>query len=145
MKKSLAIIAVLQFFLAAYTFTYQPKFFMELKNISGGEGYGRLEAERMKFMPGLRSIGIDFFRLKPDTVYSVWLVNERGERAPAGVDRSHFKTDAAGKGRFVTTTYDDRLSRWRYIEVYSHPGGDPANTQDMVAELRGDLVYGRRS
>ncbi|GEM_PF-2695480 len=143
MGKRLLVLAVLHFFLAAYAFSYQPRFFMELEDVSGGQGYGRLESERMKFMPGLRSMEINFFRLKPDTVYSVWFANERGERAPAGVDGNHFRTDAGGKGRYVTTTYDDRLSQWRYIEVYSHPGGDPSNTRDMVAELRGDLVYGR--
>lgn len=145
MRKSLIAIAISYFFLAAYTYGYQPRFFMQLEDISGGEGYGRLEAERMQFMPGQRSLEMDFFRLKPNAVYSVWFANNRGERTPAGVDRNHFRTDGGGKGRYLTTTYDDLLSKWRYIEVYYHPGGDPADTREMVAELRGDLVYGRLS
>ena len=118
---------------------------MQLKDVLGGGAYGKAELDRMALMPGSMSLGINFYRLKPHTVYSVWYTNEKGERAPAGVDRSSFTTDGGGKGRYVTSVYADYLDDWRYIEVFEHPDGDPANTKDMTAALKGDLVYGRSS
>lgn len=105
---------------------------------------GEAEIEWMEFMPGQRAVGINVYRLQPNSLYTVWFANELPltVRAPAGIDTNYFKTDANGNGRYVTTSSDYELRKWRYIEVGYHPDRNPVNTKDMVVVLIGDLKYG---
>lgn len=118
--------------------------FLELK---GPSGNGEVEIAPMQSrgMPRLRTMGVDVYGLQPNSVYSVWYTNEKGERKPAGVDTNHFKTDASGKGRYVTSVYEDVLDDWRYLEIMLHPDGNPRNTAGITSALKGDLVYGTHS
>jgi hypothetical protein len=119
--------------------------FVDLKDASGGSASGEVLIERQAMMPNLRTLGVTAYGLKPGSVYSVWYVNEQAERSPIGVKMNHFSTDGAGKGRYVTSVYEDVLDDWRYIDVMLHPDGNPKNTGGMMPALRGDLVYGYHS
>ncbi|CAG0926766.1 hypothetical protein PLCT1_00157 [Planctomycetaceae bacterium] len=132
------------FFIAAF---FGPaKRALELKDVSGGSASGEVLIEPLQSrMPRLRTVGIIVYGLKPASVYSVWYADGKGQRTAAGVDTNHFKTDASGKGRYVTSVYEDVLDDWRYIEVMLHADGDPKNTAGMTGALRGDLVYGTHS
>lgn len=136
--------AVLYFLVAGFTWGagagYQAPYDMKLEDVRGGESYARVEFERLKYMEGNLSMGINFYRLEPNTVYTVWYAKENGEKAPAGVDSNVFRTDGGGKGRYVTSVDAYYLDDWDNIEVYAHPDGNPANTQDMVAALKGELL-----
>lgn len=105
---------------------------------------GEVEIEWMEFMPGQRAVGVNVYRLEASSVYTVWFANElpRTKRAAAGIGTNYFRTDAKGNGRYVTTSSDHELSKWRYIEIGYHPDKDPRNTKDMVIVLIGDLKYG---
>lgn len=119
------------------------KRYLELSDQTGGAAEGQVEIEPMRRgMPRLSNLAITFRGLKPDSVYSVWYSNERGERSPAGVETNHFRTDASGKGRYITSVYEDVLDDWRFLEVMLHPDGNPKNTAGMTIALKGDLVYG---
>jgi hypothetical protein len=115
---------------------------VDLKDASGGSASGEVLIERQDKMPNLRTLGVTVNGLKPGSVYSVWYANEQAQRSPIGVETNHFTTDAAGKGSYVTSVYEDVVDDWRYIDVMLHPDGNPKNTGGMMPALRGDIVYG---
>lgn len=119
------------------------KRYLELK---GPTGSGQVEIEPLgRSTPRLRNMAVTVHDLEPNALYSVWYTSERGERKAAGVETNTFKTDASGKGRFVTSVYEDVLDDWRYLEVMHHPSGDPKETTGLTSALKGDLVYGTHS
>jgi hypothetical protein len=118
---------------------------VDLKDASGGSASGEVLIERQDKMPNLRTLGVTAQGLKPGSVYSVWYADEQAQRSPVGVQTNHFTTDGAGKGRYVTSVYEDVVDDWRYIDVMLHPDGNPKNTGGMMPALRGDLVYGYHS
>lgn len=118
--------------------------FLELKGPSGS-GEVEISPDQSRGMPRLRTMGVNVSGLQPNSVYSVWYADEKGQRSSAGVETNHFSTDAGGKGRFVTSVYEDVLDDWRYLEVMLHPDGNPKNTGGMTPALKGDLVYGTHS
>lgn len=129
-------------------YTYPARKIVPLNDEIRQGASGEAVFEKMGIAPGQRSVGIDLFGLKPDAIYSVWLEKngEKRERMPLGVDINHFKTNASGKGRYVTTASEyDVEYNWDYLIINYHPDGDPKNTENMVTELRGDLKYGYHS
>lgn len=122
------------------------KRFLDLKDTAGGGASGEAAIEPFEsMMPDLRTLGIIVYGLKPASVYSLWYEDENGKREAAGVETSHFRTDGAGKARYVTTVYEYEIDDWRYLVVMHHPDGDPKNTAAMTPVLRGDMVYGAHS
>lgn len=150
-KGAFALLLVL---LAAGTATayYASKRFVPLHDVQAAGASGEALIDTYgSWMPGERVIGIDIYHLKPNSVYTVWLVNtdtdsyRKAGRLPLGIDTNSFKTDGAGNGRDATTANEYDLENWRFIEVNYHPDGDPRNTKDMVTVLQGDMVYGYHS
>jgi len=122
------------------------KRFVDLKDLTDGGASGEATIEPFEsMMPELRTLGIIVYGLKPASVYSLWYEDESGKREMAGVDTSHFRTDGAGKARYITTVYEYEIDDWRYLVVMHHPDGDPKNTAGMTPVLRGDMVYGAHS
>ncbi|HEY4706671.1 MAG TPA: hypothetical protein VII64_04355 [Thermodesulfobacteriota bacterium] len=142
-KRAVFSMAVLYFLLSGFTWgggDYRTPYDMRLEDVRGGQSYARVEFESMTYMPGNLSMGINFYGLEPNTLYTVWYANEKGERAPAGVSGNVFRTDGGGKGRYVTSVDAYYLDDWDNIEVYAHPDGNPSNTMGMVAVLKGELL-----
>ncbi len=140
------VIPVLAAFILLTAYNGGAKRYLDLKDVSGGGASGEVLIEPQQArMPKLRTVGVTVYNLKPGSVYSVWYADEKGQRSPAGVETNHFTTDAGGKGRYVTSAYEDVLDDWRYLDVMLHPDGNPKNTGGMVEALRGDLVYGTHS
>lgn len=84
-----------------------------------------------------RILGIDVFRLKPNSIYSVWLVHTRydNKRVPAGLTGQNFlKTDGSGNAHYSDYTDEYKLD-WTTVEIAYHPDGDIKNTKDMVVVL----------
>jgi hypothetical protein len=126
---------------------YGLKRFVPLKDVRAGGASGEALIEPYgSEMPGQRVFSINVYHLKPSSVYTVWLLNEYGpgqrQTYFLGVGTNSFRTNADGKGRYVTTTNEYDIEYWRFIEVDYHPDNDPRNTKDMVPVLQGDLVYG---
>ncbi len=131
---------------------YGFKRFIPLHDVRAAGASGEVLIEPYgSWMPGERVIGIDMYHLKPNSVYTVWLVNTNTDaygkagRRPLGIDTNSFRTDGAGNGRYATTANEYDLEYWRFIEVDYHPDGDPRNTKDMEIVLKGDMVYGYHS
>lgn len=151
LKGALALLLVL-FAAGTATAYYGFKRFVPLHDVraAGASGEALIDTYG-SWMPGERVIGIDVYRLKPNSVYTVWLVNtdtdayRKAGRMPLGIDTNSFRTDGKGLGRYATTANEYDLERWRFIEVDYHPDGDPGNTKDMVTVLQGDMVYGFHS
>lgn len=146
MKKNIRFVAafllVTVFTASAWTVIGEPvRRPVALIDQTGQGASGEVLFERMDFMPGLSSMGITAYNLRPGSAYSVWFSDGKGTLSPAGVETNTFRTDGSGKGRYVTTVYEDVLDDWRYIVINLHPDGDPANTKEMKTALRGDLDY----
>lgn len=141
------IMALLVLFTSAVSQAFYDRRFVPLKDPSGAGGSGEITIERQSFMYGQRSVGVNVFRLKPNSTYTVWVYNEMPApaRQALGIDVNDFRTDGAGNGRYVTTSNEYDLNYWRFIDIYYHPDNDPKNTRDMVLALRGDLKYGWHS
>lgn len=142
-KRAVFSVAVLYFLVAGFTWgagDYGAPYDMRLEDVRGAQSYARVEFDSTRYMPGNLNMGINFFRLEPNTLYSVWYAKDSGERAPAGVSGNTFKTDGSGNGRYVTSVDGYYLDDFDNIEVYAHPDGNASNTRDMVAVLKGDLL-----
>jgi len=130
---------------------YNIKRFVPLKDLRSTGAWGEALIETYgSRVPGERVFSVDVYHLKPNSVYTVWLVNEfrPGERTGMyflGVGTNSFRTDANGNGRYVTTTNEYEIEYWRFVEVDYHPDNDPKNTKGMVPVLQGDMIYGFHS
>ena len=104
------------------------------------EGRGEVEITRTSFATPDRLLTVNLHKLKPNSVYSVWLVDKyAGERTPAGLTgQNHLRTDSAGNAVYKDHTSEYRLDR-NTIEIAYHPDGDPGNVKDMVVILRARL------
>ena len=79
--------------------------------------------------------------LKPNAMYTVWVVNMKPkmDRAGVGTGDYAFKSDATGRGQFIGTFPAADLAKWQIIEVAHHPEGNPKNMKSMKVVLTGEL------
>ncbi len=72
--------------------------------------------------------------LKPDSVYTVWLVNVKPKMDMAGLGESDYsvKSDDKGNASYSATIGSADLSKWQLIELAYHPSGDPRNTKELM-------------
>ncbi len=91
--------------------------------------------------PGQKEVTISAQGLKPDSTYTVWLVNEKPKSDMTGLGKGDysFKTDSKGVGRYTATVPESEIGRWDLFEVAYHPDNNPANMKDMKIALKGDL------
>lgn len=79
--------------------------------------------------------------LKPDSVYTVWLVNMKPKMDMTGVGTGDFsfKSDARGNGSYTASVPASELARWQMFEIAYHPDADPMNMKNMGIALMGSL------
>ena len=72
--------------------------------------------------------------LKPNSVYTVWLVNMKPKMDMAGVGEGDysFRSDDKGNASYFATIGSADLSKWQLIELAYHPSGDPKNTKELM-------------
>ncbi len=72
--------------------------------------------------------------LKPDSVYTVWLVNVKPKMDMAGLGESDYsvKSDDKGNASYSATIGSADLSKWQLIELAYHPSGDPRNMKELM-------------
>lgn len=78
------------------------------------EEYGSVDCDRL--------LKVTVFGLKPDSVYSVWIVEKNGEKAAAGINgKNTFKTGPSGEGNY---TYYSALAYlyWHDLRITEGPG-----------------------
>lgn len=80
--------------------------------------------------------------LVPDSVYTVWFVNEEPKVDVEGVGdtgANNFRTDADGKGVFKARVEGSAVEAWQKLEVAYHPEGDPREPANLRIALIGEL------
>lgn len=71
--------------------------------------------------------------LKPNSVYTVWLVNMKPKMDMAGLGEGDysFKSDDKGNASYSATIGSPDFTKWQLIELAYHPSGDPKNMKEM--------------
>jgi hypothetical protein len=79
--------------------------------------------------------------LKPNEVYTVWLVNMKPKMDMAGLGTGDyaFNSDAAGNGTFTATVPGATLDKWQLIKIAHHPDRNPRNMKNIGTALEGGL------
>jgi hypothetical protein len=80
--------------------------------------------------------------LKPNAVYTVWLVNMQPTmtKAGAGIPPYGFKSDAKGNARYTASLEESPIGKWQAIFIVRHPSGDPKAMDRMEDALMGKLM-----
>ena len=88
-----------------------------------------------------KEITINAVGLKPDSVYTVWLVNKtpRKEMKGLGDPDYSFRSDNKGNGSYTALIPAPELDKWKMLEIARNPDGNPENTKDMRIALEAAL------
>ncbi|MBZ0155629.1 MAG: hypothetical protein K8I29_05350 [Alphaproteobacteria bacterium] len=88
-----------------------------------------------------KEITISASGLQPDSVYTVWFVNEKPKMDMAGVGTGDFsfKSDSQGRGSYTASVPASELQKWSLLEVALHPDGNPKNMDNIKIALKADL------
>ena len=90
---------------------------------------------------GQKEVVITAQGLKPNEMYTVWLVNMKPKMDMAGLGAGDyaFTSDADGKGRYTGTVSAAEFGKWQLIEIAHHPDRNPRNMKNMGIALKGDF------
>lgn len=88
-----------------------------------------------------KEITIRVENLVPDSVFTVWFVNEQPIVDIMGVGEgvNSFRTDRDGKGVFSAAVKSSELEDWQKLEVAYHPEGDPKKLANLHIALVAEL------
>src|SRR3972149_6412198 len=95
----------------------------------------------IKEMGDQREITITMTGLKPNAVYTVWLVNMKPKMDMIGVGMGDysFKSDDKGMGSYMASVSAMELGKWQMLEIAYHPDGDAKNMNNMGIALKAGL------
>ncbi|MBI5443439.1 MAG: hypothetical protein HY900_19770 [Deltaproteobacteria bacterium] len=84
-----------------------------------------------------KEVDITVRGLKPNAVYTVWLVNMKPKMDMAGLGRGDysFRTDKKGAARYSASISSAELEKWQVLEIAYHPSGDPKNMDEMMGNI----------
>ncbi len=108
----------------------------------GPDGHGaKGEATIVDKDPATKEITIAADGLKPNAIYTVWVVNMKPKMEMAGVGSGDysFKSDGSGRGQFTGTFPAAELATWQMLEIAYHPDSNPKNMKGMAVVLDADL------
>jgi hypothetical protein len=107
-----------------------------LKPDKAGQG-AKGEAAITDGKAGQKEITIAMTGLKPNSVYTVWLVNMKPKMDMLGVGTGDysFKSDGKGIGKYTATISNPELGKWEMVEIAYHPDGDAKNMKNMQIAL----------
>jgi hypothetical protein len=92
---------------------------------------------------GSKEVVITAQGLKPNEVYTVWLITEkllgRMDMAGLGTGDYAFTSDARGNGHYTATISAKDLDRWQQIKIAHHPDRNPKNMDNIGSALEGKL------
>ncbi len=80
-----------------------------------------------------REIAITAKGLKPNSVYTVWLVNMKPKMDMTGLGTGDFavRSDSRGNASYSAAIATADLSKWQLIELAYHPSGDARNMKEL--------------
>ena len=113
---------------------------ISLKADKGGKG-AKGEVVISDGKPGQKEITITMTGLKPNSVYTVWLVNMKPKMDMLGVGTGDysFKSDDKGMGSYTATIANAELDKWQLFEIAYHPDGDAKDMKKMEIALSGPV------
>ena len=90
---------------------------------------------------GEKEITISMTGLKPNSVYTVWLVNMKPKMDMLGVGTGDysFKSDGKGIGNYTATISNAEFEKWEMLEIAYHPDGNAKNMKKMQIALSGPI------
>ena len=90
---------------------------------------------------GQKEITISMTGLKPNSVYTVWLVNMKPKMDMIGVGTGDysFKSDGRGIGNYTASISKAELEKWEMVEIAYHPDGDAKDMKKIQIALNGPL------
>jgi hypothetical protein len=114
---------------------------MALMADSAGKG-AKGEAMIKDSGAGQKEITLHMTGLKPNSVYTVWLVNMKPKMDMIGIGEGNyaFKSDPQGDGHYSATVSSDELQKWQMLEIAYHPDGDPKNMKNHGTALKAGLM-----
>ncbi len=79
--------------------------------------------------------------LKPDSVYTVWLVNMKPKMDMIGLGTGDysFRSDNKGSGYYTASISVAELEKWQMVEIAYHPDGNPKNMKKMAIALNAPI------
>lgn len=88
-----------------------------------------------------KEITIEAKGLKPNAVYTVWLVNMKPKMDMIGVGPGDysFKSDDKGNAHYSANVSAAEIEKWQVLEIPHHPDGDPKNMKKMGIALKADI------
>ena|SRR5437016_4570987 len=94
---------------------------------------------------GQKELTITVSGLRPNSVYTVWLVNMKPKMDMAGVGSGDysFKSDEKGTANYSATIPSAELEKWRMFEIAYHPNGDAKDMKKMEIALSGPIDMGK--
>jgi hypothetical protein len=86
---------------------------------------------------GQKQVTITMSGLRPDSVYTVWLVNMKPKMDMAGMGTRDFsfRSDSKGTGKYTAIVSNADLEKWQVVEIAYHPGGDAKDMKSMQIAL----------
>jgi hypothetical protein len=79
--------------------------------------------------------------LRPNEIYTVWMVKSNGEKAGIGEAPYSFQARDSGEGKYIVKLPDNAIFTGDYqkIVIYHHPDGNPETMEGMLPILEGPL------
>lgn len=86
---------------------------------------------------GQKEMTITMTGLKPNSVYTVWLVNMKPKMDMLGVGTGDysFKSDGKGMANYSATIASAELEKWEMLEIAFHPDGNAKDMKKMQIAL----------
>lgn len=131
---ALAIIFILTVFVMSALAAGEQK--IALKADKAGQG-AKGEVVIADGKASQKEIAITMAGLKPNSVYTVWLVNMKPKMDMIGVGTGDysFKSDGKGVAKYTATISKAELEKWEMIEIAYHADGDAKNMHNMQIAL----------
>jgi hypothetical protein len=136
-QKSWALSLILVFTLFVMSAMAANEQKITLKPDKAGQG-AKGEATITDGKAGQKEITIAVTGLKPNSVYTVWLVNMKPKMDMLGVGTGDysFKSDDKGIGNYTATISNAELEKWEMLEIAYHPDGNAKDMKKMQIALK---------
>lgn len=87
------------------------------------------------------NFGLGAHKLRPNEIYTVWMVKSNGEKAGVGEAPFSFETRESGEGKYIIKLPDNVIfsGEFQKIVVYHHPDGNATTMEGMLPILEGAL------
>lgn len=87
------------------------------------------------------NFGMGAQKLRPNEIYTVWMVKSNGEKAGIGEAPFSFQARESGEGKYVIKLPDNVIFSGEYqkVVIFHHPDGNPETLEGMLPILEGSL------